>query len=365
MFSSFLIYIYISINMHDSFTFCRKCSDSNPTAGDKDRVDQLCTRSRRCMDAILRLVDPDTLQVPEEERAVEDRNREVPLPGETEHIWAIEDPATSSRQRLPKWMAGPIEKAVLLWGEQKRAWEKDLFMCGGKLAKAKQQQFDEWKGEGQKIKLLFNKRKQTLVHKVRANVSMKLVTQGFLSVEISMDADPDQLTIKSGSNAPWRLLLLESEPFEGSEEVDCPPVLDGGVDASLLEALKAENLKGADDDDLPDEHQAQLDEQEALLEADMEAQDDVKDCLEVLVMSDDETWSSDILGAAKKVKSFHHRLAYTQLEEEGLVMLPYHCPGMFLSHHSTSNTWQGFFPNCHSGLSFTYGNTTGSALAYI
>ena len=60
----------------------------------------------------------------------------------------------------------------------------------------------------------------------------------------------------------------------------------------------------------------------------------------------------------KKVKSFHHRPEWKKLESNGLTMLPVHHTGLYISFHSTSRTWQGFYPNVKSGLAFTFGNTT-------
>ena len=338
-------------------------------AGNAATVQKLCERSRGSMNEILNLVNPKALEeVAETELAQLTEMREKPLPGEKEHIWAIESLESASRQRLPKWMAQPIEKAVLLWGEEKRKWEKELFERGGSLPKAKREAYQEWTSSGQKVKMLFNKKAEKLVNKLRANVSMKNVTTNFLSVEISMDADPGNLTIKSGSNNPWKLMLLEGDPFDGVEEVGCPAALDGGVDPSLLEELKSKDQEEQEEanDDVDPLVQAALDEQNELLEADQAIEDDgVDDPFEVMALSDDEAVSAHVLGAVKRVKQFNHRAAYVELDSEGLVMLPSHHPGLYLSFHSTSSTWQGFYPNCHSGLSYTFSKTTGRALIWF
>ena len=63
-----------------------------------------------------------------------------------------------------------------------------------------------------------------------------------------------------------------------------------------------------------------------------------------------------------KVKAFCYRDEYKKLQDKGLTMLPTHIPGVFLSFHKGTRTWQGFFPGV-SSCGFTFGGTTNRSSA--
>lgn len=51
--------------------------------------------------------------------------RETAMPGETTLIWAVQDgDDTTTRQALPGWVAKPIEKFALNWGDECKKWKE-------------------------------------------------------------------------------------------------------------------------------------------------------------------------------------------------------------------------------------------------
>lgn len=324
------------------------------------------------MAALLGIVDTENWNdMEEEEKSRLTNQREKPLRGETARMWAIQDQdaGPGTRQLLPKWITKPIEMAVMRWGEERQKWERILHERDGSLTKAQKKAYEEWMDTKQEAKLLFDKRKQCQVTKLRANVSMKNVAQNMVSILIGLSEDPSKLSIKAGKHSPRQLLLLEMQA-DDAQKASCPDFLAAGVDEALVAEVQASRDENAEDDEVEpaeldgEDVQGALDEADCLLEAEQALQDDVDpDAWEVLAESSDDEVANHIHTGIKKVKAFHHRPAFLELENVGLTMVPSHIKGMYLSFHKTTSTWQGFYPGCHSGLSFTFGGTTGRAWA--
>lgn len=312
------------------------------------------------------LIDTEAWDDIPQEKAIKDQeDREAALPGETENIWAIEGSSgPNSRQRLPSWLAKPVEDGLMQWSEQRRKWDTILLQKNGSLSGKQKAKYEEWKETQQELKLLFNKKKKKQVTKLRANASMKTILQEMLTVVVVFNDDPEQITIQAGTNPKWKLLLLEGEGAPVEQSPACPFIENAGVDAVMIPGFQqeqGENIDDAEDDD------PAMQELDVMLEQDLHAGGDgTEDMLEVMAQSSDEEACLVVHAggsAVKKVKAFHHREEYQFLEELGLAMIPVHVPGVYLTFHKTSNSWQGFFPECHSGLSYSFGGTTGSVWA--
>ena len=96
-----------------------------------------------------------------------------------------------------------------------------------------------------------------------------------------------------------------------------------------------------------------------------QVQDDMENGFFLLADSDEEI---DLLPAlhlpsgttTTKVKSFHLRQAWIDLENEGLCDLPRHITGCSIGYHATTRQWQGYYPcrNTSHTLSSTWGPPT-------
>lgn len=297
----------------------------------------------------------EDLVLPQEETSKRTHWREAPLKGEKQEIWAIQGPAgPETRQPLPGWIADPVQKRLMKWSEDKRKWEELVAARDGALTKLQRKKYDEWQQQEQTGRLLFDKKKQKPIVALRANASIKNVMQNFISVEVRFSSNPSELTIKAGHNEPWQLVLLQREVVEQEGDFSLPDFLDAGVDEAVVADLQSQQegheLAGSEDED--GFLQAQIDEADAAIE---------EEFLEIMAESSDED-APEPATSVKRVRAFHHREAYVRLESKGLTMLPKHKKGLYLGFHSTTNTWQGFYDGCHSGLSFTFGGKTNRSL---
>lgn len=331
-------------------------------AGNIRKVQELCKRSRGSMAAILNLGEA-VLEPPDPEEAARDElKRTKAMAGETATIWAIqptEDPA--SRQALPSWVSLPLEKGVAKWGEENKKWEVKInrrLNEGKCLTPADQAKYDNFREKRSELKFLFNKETQSHLVKIRSNASLK----NLFSLQVNMSSNADDLKVRAGSGAFHKLVMLQGEPIE---EDLIPPGLDAGVADGVLQHIRAGQAEdpASDVDEDAAGFAADLQQAEALLNADvdLEAQESQEEePVEVLMGSSDEELVTNLLTGVshKRVKMFDHRDAFKRLSARGLTMYPTHIKGAFISHHSTSRTWQAFFPGCHSGLSFTYGGST-------
>ena len=86
----------------------------------------------------------------------------------------------------------------------------------------------------------------------------------------------------------------------------------------------------------------------------------IEDIMEILVDTEDEGGLELPAGGHRcRVKSFMHREAYALLARNGLAEIPTSTVGVSIGYHSTTQCWQAFCPGVHSGLSYTWGRSTG------
>ena len=325
-------------------------------------VNEHCKRSRGSMTAILNLGDAP-LEPPDPEEAARDElKRTKAMAGETATIWAIqstEDPA--SRQALPSWVSLPLEKGVAKWAEENKKWEVKInkrLNEGKCLTPADQAKYDNFREKRSELKYLFNKETQSHVVKIRSNASLK----NLFSLQVNLSSNAEDLKVKAGTGEFHKLVMLQGQPVE---EDQLPAGLDAGVADGILQHVHAGQAEdvASDVDEEDAGLAAGLQQAEALLDAEMELEaleSNEEEPIEVLMGSSDEELVTNLLTGVshKRVKMFDHREAFKKLSARGLTIYPTHIKGAFISHHSTSRTWQAFFPGSHSGLSFTYGGTT-------
>ena len=104
----------------------------------------------------------------------------------------------------------------------------------------------------------------------------------------------------------------------------------------------------------------QLDHERSLMEAAVEMAGGEFDTY-IIGETDDELDDFELPPAAGKVgkiKSFHFRPAWKELDDRGLCAIPCHIRGCSMSYHSTRQAWQGYYPGGLSQMSFSWGGTT-------
>lgn len=273
-------------------------------------------------------------------------------------IWAVQqDDDVETRQQLPDWIAKPVERFILNWADESKKWKMvklEREKKGKDLTAHQKRQFDEFQQNRSMCKLLFNKDTETVVWKIRTNTDLKKIRLNHFSLKVLVVNEGEGFQIKAANGEAKHLVLLQGEAVEGKSVV--PTYLDAGVDADVAAAAEAGNL---DEDEHGDEEQEQAEEEGgALMEAAvLEAEEQ---CLEEVCYdtSDEEQIEKLFPHGHVKVKAFMRRDEYQELKSKGLTMIPDHEPGIFLSFHKTTRTWQGFYPNVSTGLSYTFGGST-------
>ena len=318
------------------------------------------------MEKVLRLTEIcDMAEDPDREK--NKLMREEALPGEVHRIWAIQGDDPESRQPLPNWISDPIQTGLLSYTAAKHKWDDVIEgrkAKGWALTPVQQRKYDDWKKLNSELLLLYNTRTQSRVTHLRSTADIKHVRKHFFSLRVQLSTNAGELKVQAGKGAAKQLVLLETEPVAPID----PDVLHAGVDDSVLTALQAQDAQVDGDEDAgehsdqdmggEDAAEVECEQLDALLEAE-------QDHLEILAQSSDEEVEKVFALAdpqkVKRVKAFCHREAFKKLEALGLTMIPVHRPGVYLSFHGTSRTWQAFYPNISSGLSFTFGGTTNRA----
>lgn len=331
--------------------------------GDLDAVKELMKRGRDSMDAILHLQElPDMKLGPNEETQLAEL-RDNPLDGEKVVFWAIQDGDNlESRKVLPRWLSSPIERAVSKFVEENNSWNAKIesrMELGKPLAPSVQKAYDKWCNERSSCNLLFSKVKKTVVHSIRSNADANRMRNELFSIHIQFSIDPEHLLVRAANGASRKLVFLQGE---ATQETGLPAFLDHRPSPeqvqSAIDEMPGEDAEEAECAEDEDEDMAlKCDQEAAHLEEDMGAQTDVEEIL--ADSSEDELLQTVVDSKHRRVKSFHHRPAYCKLKELGLTDIPCVLPGVFLGFHSTTRTWQGWFPEVHHGLSWTFGGTTG------
>ncbi|CAK9092867.1 unnamed protein product [Durusdinium trenchii] len=278
------------------------------------------------------------------------------LVGETEYVWAIQDDENvSTRAPLPAWMARIIEMRVCKFVTDHDSWNTTIQKreaAGQSLTKSQKARYDAWKASCCE-RLVFNKRRQTLVQEV------KQVNRDCIAIELNLSEDPCELQVAASSGKWYRLVLLDCQA-SSEKSAAVPEMLDQAVDKESLQMDNDAAASGAEEEGNERElTEAAIQEQAAQRHA-LEGGEnlDQPDDWLVLADSDEDIEQFGVPGAVSKVKSFNLRPAWCTLEKQGLTDLPRHVVGCSISCHSTSQQWQAFYPGCKSGMSCSWGKTS-------
>ena len=241
-------------------------------------------------------------------------------------------------------MSKIIELRVAMFVSQYATWEAKLakrHQQGKELDRRQRDSYNAWR-QSCTQKLVFSRTKETFVTEARE------VDHNCFAIELCLSELAEQLEVCSGDGTRYRLVLLrgnytiavasfDNEAPVPQDVLDQLDVCDEGEDL--------EDLGQEAQDALQDAARAAFDAQESMVE-------------EVLGETDDELPVLGITASAAqvvKVKNFHHRPAWKELDEAGLCVLPRHVKGVSLGHHNLSFTWQGFYPGVNTGLTLAYG----------
>ena len=290
--------------------------------------------------------------------------REKKMDDEVELMWAIQDgDDADSRQLIPEWISRHAARFVFSWLDQRSKWQdlrRTRHALGKDLTACQKQQLDDLQKFGYQCKILFDKETKKRVTKIKTQGELKDASKKYFSMKITIDTQTLDFQIQAGNGDAMRLVLLQGNPVE---DVGLPAFLDSGVagDAEVV-ALEGEIGEVQDDCflDGDEAHVTDMLEAEQLMEA---AEDDLEFCGN----TSDEEMMAEVApeNGFKRVKDFFHREAYKKLDAKGLALIPNHLPGVLLSFHKTTNTWQGYYPKpaVPVQMSFTFGGTTNRALS--
>lgn len=253
-------------------------------------------RARDSMDALLNLKELPDLSCDSAVLETLHTLRSIPMPEEREVIWAIQnEDDVATRQQLPAWISQQVCRKVTTWADENAKWMERISKrldTGRSLTPSMEKTFETWQKNSKEQKLLFNKSKQTLVTRLRANVDMAKLEQTHFSLNILMSDDPSQLCVKVGNGDTRRLVLLQGKPVEGTD--DMPICLDQGIAVDGLPDFAADDHED-NVDDLEEnqfQHECDLAEQEALEQDCMmdqeQADDDGNELWEIMIDTDEE-----------------------------------------------------------------------------
>eukprot|EP00438_Fugacium_kawagutii_P013459 Skav231263 [mRNA] locus=scaffold2436:74586:81781:+ [translate_table: standard] len=337
--------------------------------GNVEAVHMHLKRDRDSMSGLLSLTT-----IPEmgcEDKEVEDLDdlRTRPLEGEERMIWAIQpmesDEEPPPRQPLPRWIASPLERAIVRWVEEHQVWMDKIderHLEGKALTPSAQKQFDNWQKNSREVTMLFNKRTQSLSPAPRKNANINRLKEELFALTVHLSMDASQLLVQAGLGECKRLVALKGQ--ENADTSILPDFVSENMGVGVEETLSKQLV---DERDMPDEDADlaldEIDGREDQDKAEMEAENHVlaegmdPDAEEVLAYtSEEEELKSFISTPFVRVKAFTHRTAYQKLNAKGLVDLPPH--GVVISYHQGSRQWSGYFNGSSVGLCFSHGGST-------
>ena len=318
-------------------------------------VKAMIQRSRGSMQELLDLnaLPHTTTSVEEGERL--DALRKTAMAKESIVFWALQNGDDDhSRVQLPNWISRSLQKVVSEWTLENAKWNEKIEARGERgLTPANDRKYQEFKVNKGVANLLFSKKSEKQVAKVKDTKELTRKRGEFFSVQVTMSEKPENLEIRIGTGSAQKLVLLRGAPLE---EESLPDFLStAGVAKGVADAL-------ADGDD--DESENGFSESEAVCQQHREMEEEEKnivmsDTEEVLILSGDEEDLENLEPVAShctRVKDFCHRDAFKKLQNQGLTLVP---PGAVLSYHKTSCCWQGYFDGRSCGLSSTHGGRLG------
>ena len=183
-----------------------------------------------------------------------------------------------------------------------------------------------------------------------------------IAFKLHLSEVPENRQVETGDGNIFRLVWLKNK--QPAPEGEVPNALDR---PAKMDDFPDDEKEGGDDNDDDDgegdDHQMdeaaqrEQDELRRAVEAEGEpGQDDSE--IEVLADSDDDLEDFGFSRAVKKVKGFHLRPAWVQLESEDLTLIPRHVKGCSIAYHVGNQQWHGHYPNVHIPMCFSWGRST-------
>eukprot|EP00438_Fugacium_kawagutii_P006999 Skav233396 [mRNA] locus=scaffold1038:269473:284136:- [translate_table: standard] len=274
--------------------------------------------------------------------------------GEHSFLWVLQKEDT--RVPLPAWMSCVVEIRICKFISEHEKW--DLIM--GKRA-AMNRPLTRSQAESHRAfmancqqRLVFNKQKKSFLGDAQ---ELKRFPKDCICITLHLSDMQDELQVEAGNGDRFQLLLLK----KGSPEPEAalPHLLDHPA------APFMRNTGGDEDGDeeeeaepIADMSEAQIREMDEMRHGhEMEVPDEPEEVL-LLADSDEDLEEWGLTGHVSRVKAFHTRQAWVELDQKGLVDLPRHIRGCFISYHATSKQWQGHYPKSTVTMSSTWGEAS-------
>ena len=287
--------------------------------------------------------------------------------GEKRILWAIQEGMDkTSRVVLPKWMSIVIELRVCKHVSEYDKWQTILQKresMGKGLTPSQDANYNAFMADCQQ-KLVFNTRKQCFVSDI---TTLRRQLKDCITFTLELSPEADDLMFTAANGQSYRLVLLKMSA-DGSDQNECPSLLNqpSTCDDICEDGQHKPGPCGEDadaDGDAMDEAQIrQMEHDKSIADAGggVFDKDDV-DQYELLCDSDDGLQNVDLppgVAGITRVKAFDARPAWLALEARSLVDIPRHVKGCFIAYHSTTQQWQGHYPQSNEILSSSWGKTT-------
>ena len=283
--------------------------------------------------------------------------RNIPLCGERQVVWALQSgDDVESRVALPDWVSQPVSRKVAVWADQNQSWEEKIqqrLARGLSLTKSQQATYDNWVATQTEQILVFSKKSQAMVHKLKATEDMAKLRSDLISITVTMSQEPDELRVQTGDGTSMRLVVLRGQPIQQKE---MPACIDHEISTDVLnKAVKVHNEGEEFDEEVRDDPDLQEQEAQEAAENAIEGGEKEESDGEAIMYFTDEEDLLKPVGKHHRVKDFYTRKEWQDLEKLEATMLP---PGTHLGYHKTTRCWQGYYQGASVGLTFSHGGQT-------
>ena len=287
--------------------------------------------------------------------------------GEQRILWAIQTGNDSTtRVFLPVWMSAVIEMRICKYVSDYDKWQcivEKRDSMGRGLTNTQDANYNSFLADCHQ-KLVFNTRKKCFVSDV---TTLRRQLKDCITFTLELSSEPHELLLTAANDQSYRLVLLKMSAGSG-DQAECPEVLKQPASCDdICEDDQHEPCSfGEDGDDhaqdLAEDHIRQLEQEKAEADAGGEVFDEGdSNEYELLCDSDDDLDHVDLpvgVDGITRVKAFHNRPAWLDLEAQSLVDLPRHVKGCYIAYHCKTQQWQGYYPQSTEILSSSWGKRT-------
>lgn len=283
--------------------------------------------------------------------------------GEQIFSWALQAGDASTRIALPNWMASFLELRISRFVSDWESWQKTINKRQEQnkaLTKKQQQGYDRFVAD-QVQKLVFNKVKKC--HVADASI-VKRSLKDCIAFTLHLSEDPAALQIEAGNHEIFRLVLLKSSALDRAtplpDILDVPPQLGDCPRPALEEAEEDLDAEAEDDAGFLSEAEVlAMEDEKHRAEHHGAGEEQEEPEIQLLADSDDDPVDYGLPSIyIHKVKNFMNRPAWKELDAKGLCEIPRHVKGCSMAYHSTTQQWQGYYPNATNVLSAIWGGAS-------